>query len=205
MGVKLRATVNPLEASIEDKQLKIYFYDRVIKEVTLSIPKGISILRQCNFFTTPMNNVIVYLASDKYVVIIRHDGTVDVLTNKFILLHKSKVNTKLILDEQMKIVYSGSISLMSTTAPAYLATTSTGESFLFSDKTAATILLDMSDVTNLAIKEWAMCHDDVGTLKITDNTSGGTALWVNFGDASNIQMEAYRLLSSNGVIGGVVL
>lgn len=204
MGVKLRTTVNPLEASIEDGRIKIYFFDQIIREVELGIPKGITIERNCNFFRTTMNNVFTYLSNDKYIVIIRLDGSLDVLTNNFVFLMRTKIDPKLIMDEKTSTCFAGSLSVMGTVAPAYLAISTLGATYLFSDKAPVTILLDMEDSTNQAIKDWALSHNDVGTLHIMDNSSGGTALWANFGTKEYIPMKSYKVLSSKGIIGGVV-
>jgi hypothetical protein len=204
MGVKLRTTVNPLEASIENATLKIYFFEKVIKEVNLPIPPGVTLGKQCNFFKTPMDNVFAYLSNDKYVVIIRLDGTLDVLTSDFILLKRSRIDPKEIMDDKVSVCFCGSLSILSSVAPAYLALSPDGAAFLFSERTPVTILLDMKDSTNIAIKDWALSHNDVGTLHIMDNTSGGTALWANFGTKEYIQMKSYKVLSSKGVIGGVL-
>lgn len=204
MGVKLRTIVNPLEASIENGRIQIYFFDKVIREVELGIPKGITIHKQCNFFKTIMSNVFAYLSNDKYVVIMRLDGTLDVLTNEFILLTRVKINPKLIMDDKTFTCFSGSLSIMSTVAPAYIAISPLGATYLFSDKASVTLLIDTTDPTNNAIKDWALSHNDVGTLHIMDNSSGGTALWANFGTKENIQMSKYKMLSSKGIIGGVI-
>lgn len=204
MGVKLRTIVNPIEASIQDGTIRIYFFDEVIREVPLGIPKGITIERQCNFFKTTMSNVFTYLSNDKYIVIIRLDGTLDVLTNSFVLLTRVRIDPKLIMDEKTSTCFSGSLSIMSTIAPSYLAISPLGATYIFSDKAPITILLDTTDPTNKAIKDWALSHNDVGTLKIEDNSSGGTALWANFGTKEYIQMKKYKVLSSKGIIGGVL-
>lgn len=205
MGIKLRKTLNPLEASIEDGFLKVYFFDEVIKEVELPIPKGITINKQCNFFSSPLNHLVGYLYNEKYVVIIRVNGNIDILTNNFVLLKRVKVNIKDILDESISIRFCGSLFVFSSVAPAYIATLQDGKSFIFSEKASATILLDMEDKTSKSIYDWAMKHgDDVGTLHIKDNSSGGTALWVNFGTNDHVRMYKYKILSSSGVIGGIL-
>lgn len=206
MGVKLRATVNPLEASIKDGMLNIYYFNDIIKKVKLPIPSGISIERQCNFFKTPMESLICYLNNDKYVVLIRFDGTVDVLTNKFVLLKRARMDVKEILDDKMKITFCGSLSIKGSVAPAYLAKSTFKDAvFIYSDKSPITLLIDLNDITNQTIYAWAMSHNDVGTMHIMDNSSNGSVLWVNFGTKEHISMNSFQVLSSKGVIGGIVI
>lgn len=203
MGVKLRNTINPLEASVSNGNLNIYFYDTVIKSVALGIPSNITIERQCNFFSTTMNNLIAYLYSDKYVIIIRTDGTLDIFTKDYILLKSTHVNIDTILDKELVIYSSGSLMIKSDVKPAYLAITSDNYSFIFSPQIAATILLDNKDDLNIKIIEWAKLYNDVGTMHIYDNSTQATRLWVNFGSSQDSMLNSFKLLTSEGFIGGI--
>ena len=203
MGVKLRQTVSPLEASIEDGYLNIYYFDRVLKKVDLKLPKVIKIERQCNFVQTELNNVLAYLKSDEYRVIVRDDGTVDLTTKDFILLQRHHIKVDDILDRHLSVCHAGSISFENTVSPAYLAELSTGEVFLFSEQSYVTILLDMSNEVNQIIYYWAKNHDDVGTMQITDNFTKGKTLIVNFGTKEYIYMKDFKVIYSGGVIGGI--
>lgn len=204
MGVKLKLTVNPLEASIDNSVLKIYFFDEVFKEIKVPIHRNITFDRQCNFFMTPLNTVIGYLKNKEYIVIIRSSGAVELLTSNFVLLTRGQINANDIMESSVKVCFAGSLSLFGTTLPCYMAIVK-NKAFLFSNDKAATILLDRSDPLNESIVNWGIKHDDVGTLRIQDNSTNGSVLWANFGTKDYIQMNKFKVLSSDGIIGGINL
>lgn len=203
MGARLRLNVSPLEASIENGYLHVYYFDKVIREIDLKIPKVINIERQCNFVQTTFNNVLVYLKSDQYRVIIRYDGSIDLTTKDFILLQRRKINVDDLLDRNLVVHRAGSIAFGNTISPAYLAELSTGEIYLFSERYPLTVLLDMDNEINQSIYSWSKNHDDVGTMQITDNFTKGDVLIVNFGTKDYIYMDKFKVLSAHGMIGGI--
>lgn len=203
MGIKLRDNVNPLEASIENGCLNIFVFDKVIKSVDLGIPKNIKVERQCNFIKTVFNNVVGYFYNDSFNIIIRRDGTVNVLTNNFILLFQTKININSIFERNMTITKAGSFSIMDVVTPAYIANLDGVCTFLFSDDIAVTILLDMEEELSKYLKDWATTHNDVGTVHIIDNKTQCGKLWVNFGTNDYHMLNNYKCIMSNGFIGGV--
>ena len=206
MGVKLRLNVNPLEASVKEGKLNIYFFDKIIKEIELKIPKAVCIERQTNFLHTAMNRVVVYLKGDNYILIIRIDGTVDILTNNFILVFTTSVPIGQIMDHNLVISSCGHLSFDRKVQPAYLAETYNKEVFIYSPNIPATILLDLNDETSRSIYNWSKAHDDdVGSIKIYDNATGLNSLWANFGTKNNMEIKNFKTLKSDGFIGGILL
>lgn len=205
MGIKLRSTIHPLEASISNQTLYVYYWDKVIKEIPIDVPKAVTIGKHCNFFHTYLDNVAGFLGSDKdeYRVIIRWNGTVDVLTSNLILLYRGEIDIKQLAVETASTKFAGSISINGRVEPAYLVEFLTGEVFIFADKIPVTLLLDMNSEICQRIYKWVNEHDDVGTMHIKDKTSGGSVLWVNFGEAQDYIIDSYKILKGHGFIGGV--
>lgn len=206
MGAKINPRVVPLEASVEDGVLRMHFMDRIIKEVELPIPKVIKIEKHCIYFDTVMENVLVFLRGENYSLIIRSCGNLDLMTRDFVIIHRAKVDVSSLIDRELKIRMCGSMFVKGKQMPAYVAITGMKDVvFIFNSKLAMTLNLDIHNPLNKQIVEWAQERDDVGTMHIKDNTTDGMKLWVNFGTNKYLPMSDFELVSSSGVLGGIVL
>lgn len=103
MGVRLDPLLNPLEASIKDSTLYVYLLDEVVVQCPLKVPAGLVMERQLRHFDTPEDRLIAYLQNDEYILIIRYDGTCDLLTRDYVFLARSHMATKDILCNRIEV------------------------------------------------------------------------------------------------------
>lgn len=204
MGIRLHPSLNYLECSIDNGELNVYFFDDVIKKINIGIPKSISMPRQVNFVKTLRNNVAAYLSNDEFITIVRFDGTVDVMTKRYVLVFTTYIDSKLLNDTKFVECYAGSIEIMGHMYPATLVELSNGNTFIFSESCSMTFLLDRRDPVSDDVRVWARTHNDVGTMILTDLRTYGSVLFVDFGDGKSYRLRNFKTLQSDGFIGGLV-
>jgi hypothetical protein len=204
LGIKLNSDLNPLECSIEDGFIKVYLFDEVIKLLETSIPKNIVMNKQCNFFHSNLGYLLGYLVSDKYKILIRKTGNLDILSLNNILLKRVTIDISSIADDSIKIRSCGSLFILDRVHPAYIADLYNNKSIIFSSNIPASLIIDLKDETNNFIHRWSKSNfNDVGSLHIKDNGDISKGLYLNKGSGIDYMLENYQLIKQDGIIGGV--
>lgn len=203
MGIKLRSLVNPLVANLEDGYLNVIFNGDVIASAETDIPYTVSMPAQCNFFESTLSHMIGYLKSPNYTIIIRRNGTVDLLTRSFILLRQFKIDLSPIKKIEPDVCFCGSLDQDTKREPVILATLPTGESFIYSEHVPLTIELVGNDPVNKFLIDWSHEHNDVGTLILRSGSANYSDLWLDYGTGDIKRLSSIIVHSSQRFIRGI--
>ena len=205
MGIRIGLNSGILPCSVENKIIKVHFFNDIIKEIETTLP-NVLFDKQCNFFKTKYNKLNGVLFNDKYNLYLRTNGTIDLCTKNNILLYRGNYNYKELFSLYYDCTPSGNLSIGRLYYPMRLCKLSCDKYFLWSKEYPISILLSNTNPYSSYIIQEFNSEDRkyIDGFKYIKNPYLDNDISLDLGSSNIVKFEDIEVFNSKGFIGGIL-
>ena len=198
MGIRLKKDSTEYPASIENGILTVYHFENIVFEYDLGIPRSMVFEKQCNHLRTPLNRVSGFFKNDKFFLVIRFDGSLEIFTKEFVLVYVGMTDIdKYLKSLEINVYNCGLFRDKDGETMCNICEVKGGNYMLHVAGKPISIMLDEKDVGSSKLISSSKLYVSGSICRIFAIDPNYNNLIVDFGGESKFDIEGHRVISSN--------